>query len=124
MQIEDWLRGSRKNECGRSGRWEGLGERQDEEGTHEWLNPSLETPSRRQDAHTFLSFSLQEKGSGHARGCGQRVRAEGQRSKRVGARLHVGVIRSPKASLCDAGGIKITQESERVRKKERELGAL
>lgn len=34
---------------------------QDEEGTHEWLNPSLETPSRRQDAHTFLSFSLQER---------------------------------------------------------------
>lgn len=29
-----------------------------EEGTHEWLNPSLETPSRRQDAHTSLSFSL------------------------------------------------------------------
>lgn len=27
-------------------------------GTHEWLNPSLERPSRRQDAHTFLSFSL------------------------------------------------------------------
>lgn len=33
-----------------------------EEGTHEWLNPSLETPSRRQDAHTSLSFSLQRKG--------------------------------------------------------------
>ena len=32
-----------------------------EEGTHEWLNPSLETPSRRQDAHTSLSFSLQRK---------------------------------------------------------------
>lgn len=32
-----------------------------EESTHEWLNPSLGTPSRRQDAHTFLSFSLQRK---------------------------------------------------------------
>lgn len=29
-----------------------------DEGTHGWLNPSLETPSRRQGAHTFPSFSL------------------------------------------------------------------
>lgn len=33
-----------------------------EESTHEWLNPSLERPSRRQDAHTFLSFSLKREG--------------------------------------------------------------
>lgn len=32
-----------------------------EECTHEWLNPSLEMPSRRRDAHTSLSFSLQRK---------------------------------------------------------------
>lgn len=32
-----------------------------EECTHEWLNPSLEMPSRRRDVHTSLSFSLQRK---------------------------------------------------------------
>lgn len=30
----------------------------DDEGTHGWLNPSLEMPSRRQGAQTFPSFSL------------------------------------------------------------------
>ena len=48
-------------------RWDGEREReeeertQDDEGTHGWLNPSLETPSRRQGAHTFPSFSLQKR---------------------------------------------------------------
>lgn len=32
-------------------------------GTHGWLNPSPETPSSRQGAHTFPSFSLQDKES-------------------------------------------------------------
>lgn len=31
---------------------------EDDEGTHGWLNPSLETPSSRQGAHTFPSFCL------------------------------------------------------------------
>lgn len=34
---------------------------EDDEGTHGWLNPSLERPSRRQGAHTFPSFSLKQK---------------------------------------------------------------
>lgn len=53
----------------------------EEEGTHEWLNPSLETPSRRQDAHTSLSFSLQRRGTipRHARGRGQRDEHTGHR---------------------------------------------
>lgn len=38
-----------------------MDEGEDEEGTHEWLNPSLVTPRRRQHAHTFLSFSLQKR---------------------------------------------------------------
>ena len=57
--------------------------------------------------------------TGERIGACKRLRSEGQsrgsevKEKRVVARLHVGVIRSPKASLCDAGGIKITQERER-----------
>lgn len=62
-----------------------------EEGTHEWLNPSLETPSRRQDAHTSLSFSLQrerEDTRGHARGRGQRGGAERSQVQRARLWLH------------------------------------
>ena len=66
-------RGNVEKEC-----WKGWRDGEDEEGTHGWLNPSLVTPSRRQGAHTFPSFSLQEKGSGHARGWGQK--GEGQTS--------------------------------------------
>lgn len=57
-------------------RAETLDEGEDEEGTHEWLNPSLVTPSRRQDAHTFLSFSLQKRIGGNARVWGQRWKGQ------------------------------------------------
>lgn len=58
-------------------------------GTHEWLNPSLVTPSSRQDAHTFLSFSLQKR-TGHARAG---VRGKTDREKENGRGiLHACVI--------------------------------
>lgn len=45
---------------------------EDDEGTHGWLNPSLERPSSRQGAHTFPSFALWKKGLWHAKGWGQK----------------------------------------------------
>lgn len=47
---------------------------EDDEGTHGWLNPSLETPSSRQGAHTFPSFCLQEKDEGMQEAQGSGVR--------------------------------------------------